>query len=176
MQLPEHSADAQLKRRLEVVSGLLPRILHAQQLDDELWALIVTRVFGHPAPANAWLQGDDLRLLGSLDSSMCLARTVLPSWRLRLICRPGEHPVAYCDRWGCWPGPSTAADEPLAICAALIRAVLAEARQVSRYRSSMAFTRWLGVAWASPRVLGDKTSQRPRSEGLGIEPCRSVTR
>lgn len=72
MRLAEALADDQIQRRIEILSGLLARTLDAHQLDDELWALIVTRVFGHAAPANAWLREDDLRLLGSLDSSMCL--------------------------------------------------------------------------------------------------------
>jgi hypothetical protein len=176
MRPSEVSADAQLERRLETISGLLARTLDAHRLDDELWALIVTRVFGQAAPANAWLREDDLRLLGGLDSSMCLARTVLPGWRLRLICRPGERAVAYCDRWGCWPGPSMAADAPLAVCAALLRAVLAEARHTSKRRDRTSFSHWLGIAWASPRVLTEKILQHARPEGSNTEPCRSAVR
>ena len=71
MRPPEIMTKAQLDRRCEVISGLLARALDAQRLDDDLWALIVTRVFGQPAAANAWLREDDLRLLGGLDSSNC---------------------------------------------------------------------------------------------------------
>lgn len=176
MRPPEIMTKAQLDRRCEVISGLLARALDAQRLDDDLWALIVTRVFGQPAAANAWLREDDLRLLGGLDSSICLARAVLPNWRLRILCRPGVRPVAYCDRWGCWPGPSTAADEPLAVCAALLRALLAEARHTSRWHDRTSSTHWLAVAWAIPRALGDKIQRRSRSRRLGIEPCPSAVR
>lgn len=176
MRLAKALADDQIERRVEILSGLLARILDADRLDDELWALIVTRVFGHTAPANAWLQEDELRLLGGLDSSICLARTVLPDWRLRLICRPGGRPVAYCDRWGCWPGPSTAADEPLAVCAALLRAVLVEARHTLRRRQRGSVVRWLGVARTGPQVLGEKLLGRTRSGKLDLGACHSAAR
>lgn len=176
MRLAEALADDQIQRRIEILSGLLTRTLDAHRLDDELWASIVTRVFGHAAPANAWLREEDLRLLGSLDSSMCLARTVLPNWRLRLICRPKGRPVAYCDRWGCWLGPSTAEDEPLAVCAALLRAVLAEARHTLRRRERASVVHWLGVARTGPRVLGEKIYRRMRSGRLDIESCHSAGR
>lgn len=162
MQFLSASTDAQTEKRREVISGLLAQTLDAERLDENLWALIVTRVFGQQGPAIAWLQEDDLRLLGGLDASMCLARTILPDWRTRLICRPGERPIAYCDRWGFWLGPSVAADEPLAICAALLRAVLAVTQSRSRRRRLIPLTWWMGIVGATPHRLGLGILRRPR--------------
>ena len=161
MQFLSVSTDAQTEKRREVISGLLAQTLDAQRLDEELWALIVTRVFGQPGPAISWLQEDDLRLLGGLDASMCLARTILPDWQIRLICRPGQRPIAYCDRWGFWLGPSVASDEPLAICAALLRAVLVVTQSRSRRRRLNPLTWRMGIVGATPRRLGLGILRRP---------------
>jgi len=135
MQLHSSSIYSQAEMRCEVLPGLIARTLEAQRLDEELWALIVTRLFGQPSPCIAWLQEDELRMLGDLDASLCLARTILPTWCVRLISHPGKRPIAYCERRGWWLGPSSAADEALAVCAALLRAVLAVARFESRPRA-----------------------------------------
>ncbi|AWI91984.1 hypothetical protein C0214_27280 (plasmid) [Methylobacterium sp. DM1] len=117
-------SDAEDRHR--IISELLTRTAAAEQLDEDLWAMIVTRSFGHPDPAIRWLEEDELRLLGGLDACLALIRANLPGWRVRLVCNGKARPRASCDRWGHWPGPSEGATEGLALCAALLRGLLSE--------------------------------------------------
>lgn len=117
--------------RAQIINDLLSQTLAADCLDERLWALIVTRSFGHPEPVRAWLRHDEARLLGSLEASMCLARTILPGWRIRLHSGARQRPKACCDRTGCRLGFVYGSDESLAVCAALLKAVLATSQRSS---------------------------------------------
>src|SRR4051794_493899 len=100
-----------MNARAEVIADLLSQARGADRLDEHLWAHIVTRVFGQPEPALAWLHEDEIRLLGGLDASLCLARAMLPGWRIRLRTEAGRRPEACCDRPGYRPGYVNGADE-----------------------------------------------------------------
>lgn len=115
----------QMSTRARTIEDLLARTLGADRLDEHLWAHVVTRVFEQPELVHAWLHEDEMRLLGGLDASLCLAKTVLPGWRLRLRIGTGQRPEACCDRPGYRLGFIAGADEPLAVCAALSNALLA---------------------------------------------------
>lgn len=117
-------SDAEDRHR--VISELLSRTAAAEQLDEHLWAMIVTRSFGDPDPAIQWLQEDELRLLGGLDACLALIGAILPGWRVRLVCSDKARPRASCDRWGHWPGPSEGTTAGLALCTALLRGLLSE--------------------------------------------------
>lgn len=115
----------QMNARARTIEDLLAQTLVADRLDEHLWAHIVTRVLEQPESVHDWLREDEMRLLGGLDATFCLAKTVLPGWRLRLRAGTGERPEACCDRPGYRLGFMAGADEPLAVCAALSNAILA---------------------------------------------------
>lgn len=138
--------------RHKVISELLTRTAAAGQLDEDLWAMIVTRSFGHPAAAIQWLKEDELRLLGGLDACLALIRANLPGWRVRLVCRDKARPRASCDRWGHWPGPSEGATEGLALCTALLRGLLSEVE--ASLESTAPAQRWTTALTRSLRHYG----------------------
>lgn len=118
-----------MTRQAQVIADVLSQTIAAERLDEHLWAHIVTRVFGEKEAVLAWLREDELRLVGGLDASLCLARTILPGWRIRLETGHGQLPKACCDRPDYRLGHVEAADESLAVCAALLGAMLAIAEK-----------------------------------------------
>jgi hypothetical protein len=113
----------------QIIADAPSRTLAVRRLDELLWAHIVTRSFGEQQAVLAWLREDEVRLLGGLDASLCLARTILPGWRIRLQVEAGQPPKACCDRPGYRLAYVEGADESLAVCAALLGALLAVAQR-----------------------------------------------
>lgn len=125
------TAARHMIQRAQTFRDLLSRTMAADRLDEQLWALVVTRAFGKPEAVRAWLRNDESRLLGGLDASLSLATTILPSWRIRLHSRAGLRPQTCCDRRGYPLGFVDGADPSLAKCAARLRALLAAFQQAS---------------------------------------------